>query len=589
VGRTGSTGRRGTPNGRRRRANGAPAYTRAVKIALLQIDATVGALDANATAILAAADRAHAEGARLAVTPELVLPGYPPRDLLLISSFRTECERALMRIAHEAPPGLALLVGTIGPAPQGTMTSNCAALVRGGRVEARFGKTLLPTYDVFDERRYFEPNVDPAASVFDLDPADPSTRVGVVICEDGWNDAELWGASRRYALDPVEEVVRAGARTVVNLSASPFAAQKWQTRRKILAHAARRHCIATVYANAVGGNDGLIFEGASLAFGDDGLPRGQAAVFAEDVAVVDLGGPPIELPPRVDLDDIRAALVLGIRDYFRKVGARDAVVGLSGGIDSALVATLAVEALGADHVTGIGMPSPYSSEGSVVDARDLATRLGIDFHLVPISGTFAAYRTQLGALFEENPSPPGWRDLTEENLQSRIRGATLMAFSNRTGAIVLTTGNKSECAVGYATLYGDTCGGLAVIADLFKIEIYALCRRINALAEAAGGVAPIPESTLTKPPSAELRPDQTDQDDLPPYEVLDRILGALIVRELGVEDAARATGDPIDLVRSIARRVRTNEYKRQQFPPTLRVSDRAWVGRQYPIAQGFFE
>ncbi len=560
-----------------------------MKIALLQLDATVGALDHNAAAIVEAAWRAHRAGARLAVAPELVLPGYPPRDLLLVPSFRTECDRALARVAQEAPPELALLVGTIGHVGFGTGSQNVAALVRGGRVEATFAKSLLPNYDVFAERRYFEPNTDPASSVFELDPGDPASRVGVVICEDGWNDGELWGGTRRYALDPVEEVVRAGARVVVNLSASPYAAHKWAIRRKILAHAARRHRVATVYANAVGGNDGLIFDGASFAYGPDGAPRGEARRFVEDVAVIDLDGPPVELPARDDLDDVRSALVLGIRDYFRKVGAQDAVIGLSGGIDSALVATLAVEALGPEHVTGIGMPSPISSEHSVRDAEDLARRLGIRFHLVPIGPALAGYDAQLHELLAANPAKPGWNDLTRENLQSRIRGATLMAFSNRTGAILLTTGNKSECAVGYCTLYGDTCGGLAVIADLFKVEVYALSRRINQRAIEAGQVAPIPESSITKPPSAELRPDQTDQDDLPPYEVLDRVLDAIIVKELGVEEAARRTGDPVDLVRSIVRRVRQNEYKRQQFPPTLRVSDRAWVGREYPIAQRFFD
>jgi NAD+ synthase (glutamine-hydrolysing) len=558
-----------------------------MKVALLQVDATVGAPAQNADAVIAAAERAHAEGAVLAVAPELVVPGYPPRDLLLITSFRTECDRALAKIAQKAPPSLALLVGTIGHVPTGTGMQNSAALVRGGRVEAMYSKTLLPTYDVFDERRYFEPNPGPAASVFDVD----GTRVGVAICEDGWNDAELWGNARRYSIDPVEEVVKAGARVVVNLSASPYAARKWQTRRRMLAHAARRHRVATLYCNAIGGNDGLIFDGASLVFGADGVARGECASFAEDMRVVDLEGPPIELSTRNELDDIRSALVLGLRDYFRKVGAShgDCVIGLSGGIDSALVAALAVEAFGSDRVVGLGMPSQYSSDHSIRDAEELANNLGMRFHLVPIADTFAAYRAQLAPLMAASPPPPGFRDLTEENLQSRIRGATLMAYSNRTGAFVLTTGNKSECAVGYCTLYGDTCGGLAVIGDLFKIEVYALSRRINELAIAAGRVPPIPESTLIKAPSAELRPDQTDQDDLPPYEVLDRVLEALIVRELGVEDTANLTGDPLELVRAIARRVRTNEYKRQQFPPTLRVSDRAWVGRAYPIAQKFFE
>lgn len=550
-----------------------------MKVALLQIDATVGAPSSNADAVIAAAERAFAAGAELAVAPELVVPGYPPRDLLMVSSFRTECDRAVQKIAQHAK--LPLLVGTVGHVPFGTGAQNVAALIRDGRVEATYAKTLLPTYDVFDERRYFEPNPNPSASVFELD----GTRVGVVICEDAWNDAELFTSSRRYALDPVEEVARAGARVIVTLSASPFAARKWDMRRQIFAHASRRHRAATVYCNAIGGNDGLIFDGSSYVYGADGAPRGECASFAEDLQVIDTEGPPITLSERNVLDDVRAALVLGVRDYFRKVGAKRAVIGLSGGIDSALVAALAVEALGAENVVGLAMPSPYSSDHSIRDAEDLARRLNIEFHLVPIHATLSGYQSQLDALLKASPPPAGWRDLTEENLQSRIRGATLMAYSNRTGAFVLTTGNKSECAVGYCTLYGDTCGGLAVIADLFKVEVYALCRRINELS----AVPPIPESTLTKPPSAELRPNQTDQDDLPPYEVLDRVLDALIVRELGVEDAARLTGDPIELVRSIARRVRTNEYKRQQFPPTLRVSDRAWVGREYPIAQKYFD
>ena len=483
-----------------------------MKLALLQLDSTVGALAANASAIVEAAGRARADGADLAIAPELILCGYPPRDLLLVSSFRAACDGALGRLAGAVPAD-------------------------------------LPT-----------------------------------ICEDAWNDAELWDR-RRYPLDPVQEVVRAGARLVVNMSASPFAAGKWATRRKILTHAAHRHGVAMAYVNAIGGNDGLIFDGGSMVVGADGEMRGEADTFREVVKVIDVDGPAVTPRARDDIDDVRQALVLGSRDYFRKVGARRGVIGLSGGIDSALVATLAVEALGQDAVTGIGMPSPYSSDHSIRDAEELAKRLGIRFHLVPISPFFSAYQAGLGEMLDAYPHPE--KDLTEDNLQARIRGATLMAFSNRTGALVLTTGNKSECAVGYCTLYGDTCGGLAVIADLFKVEVYALCRRINERAVAGGKQPPIPDSTLTKPPSAELRPGQTDQDDLPPYEVLDRILEGLIERDLGIEDAAAYSNTSIDLVRSIARRVRTNEYKRQQFAPTLRVTDRAWVGRAYPIAQRF--
>jgi NAD+ synthase (glutamine-hydrolysing) len=555
-----------------------------MKIGLLQLDSTVGALRANAEAIARAAHRAQAEGAEFAVTPELILCGYPPQDLLLVSSFRAACEGALERLAEQVPASLPLVVGTIGRLPTGTGLQNVGALLRGGKVEMLFPKTLLPTYDVFDERRYFEPASEPGTNVFEVRPGDASTRVGVTICEDCWNDAELWPA-RRYAMDPVEEVAKSGARFVVNLSASPFAAGKWRTRHQILTHASHRHKIPTAYVNAVGGNDGLLFDGRSFVVGAGGKLLAEAPGFQEAILVVDTEGAAIDPPLHDDLDDVHDALVMGIRDYFRKVGARSAVVGLSGGIDSALVATLAVEALGPDAVTGIGMPSPYSSEHSIRDAEDLAKRLGIRFHLVPIGSAFSSFKDGLSEMFAGHPRLA--TDLTEDNLQARIRGTTLMAFSNRTGALVLTTGNKSECAVGYCTLYGDTCGGLAVIADVFKVQVYALCRRINERASRAGKVPPIPENTLEKAPSAELHPDQKDQDDLPPYPVLDRILEGLIERDLGIEDAAAFSQAPIDLVRSIARRVRSNEYKRQQFAPTLRVTDRAWVGRAYPIAQRF--
>ncbi len=557
-------------------------YVAGVRLALLQLDPTVGALEANAAAIRDAAVEAQRAGARLAVTPELALPGYPPLDLLLVSSFVPDVERTLERLAGELPGDLVVIVGTVARAPSGGLW-NAAAILRGGRVEAVFPKTLLPTYDVFDERRYFVPGDTPASAIFTL--AD-GARVGITICEDAWNDAELF-ARRRYAIDPVEALAGAGIDLLVNLSASPFARGKIARRREIFAHAARRHGVPTALCNAVGGDDGLIFDGASCAFDREGRMLAEGAAFEQGVILVDTGAPPVAPTLRDALDDTRAALVLGVRDYFRKVGVKDAVLGLSGGIDSALVAALAVEALGTEHVTGLAMPSRYSSDHSVRDAMDLAARLGITCHLVPIAPMVDAYQGGLEEMLAIAPSPPGWKDLTEENLQSRVRGATLMAWSNRTGALVLTTGNKSECAVGYCTLYGDTCGGLAVIADLFKVEVYALSRHLNARARARGLAEPIPESSLEKPPSAELRPGQTDQDDLPPYEVLDRILEALVVRELGVEEAAAATGDSLDLVRSIARRMRVNEYKRQQYAKALRVSERAWVGRVYPIAQRY--
>ncbi|MBL8714545.1 MAG: NAD+ synthase [Myxococcales bacterium] len=555
-----------------------------MRIALLQLNPTVGALAENAASILAAAQRAVEAGADLAITPELSLPGYPPLDLLLVSSFVPDVERALEDLARRLPPELPVLVGTVARAPDSPHLWNAAALLRGGRVEAVFPKTLLPTYDVFDEQRYFAAGTHPERSVFTLASG---ARVGVTICEDAWNDAELLDGRPRYPLDPVAALAGAGIDVLVNLSASPFAKGKIARRRAIFGHAARRHGVPTALCNAVGGNDGLIFDGASCVFDREGRLVGEAAAFDTEVVVFATDGAPRAPAPRDDLDDVRAALVLGVRDYFRKVGVADAVLGLSGGIDSALVAALAVEALGKEHVAGLAMPSPYSSDHSVRDAEELARRLGIPCHLVPISPMFASYQSGLAPMLGVAPMPPGWKDLTEENLQSRIRGATVMAWSNRTGALVLTTGNKSECAVGYCTLYGDTCGGLAVIADLFKVEVYALARHLNARAVAAGGVAPIPDSTLEKPPSAELRPDQTDQDDLPPYDVLDRLLEALVVRELGIDAAAEATGEPRALVASIARRVRTNEYKRQQYAKALRVSERAWVGRVYPIAQRY--
>jgi len=556
-----------------------------VRIALLQLNPTVGALAENAARIVAAAEHAAAAGADLALTPELALPGYPPLDLLLVSSFVPDVQRTLEELARKLPPALPVLVGTVAQASGTNELWNAAALLRGGRVEAVFPKTLLPTYDVFDEQRYFVPGTHPERSVFVLESG---ARVGVTICEDAWNDDdELLDGRPRYPIDPVAALAGAGIDVLVNLSASPFAKGKIARRRVIFGHAARRHRVPTALCNAVGGNDGLIFDGASCVFDREGRLLGEAAAFVAEVVVLDTEGAPREAVVRDDLDDIRAALVLGVRDYFSKVGVADAVLGLSGGIDSALVAALAVEALGKDHVVGLAMPSPYSSDHSVRDAEELARRLGIPCHLVPISPMFASYQAGLAPMLGVAPKPPGWKDLTEENLQSRIRGATVMAWSNRTGALVLTTGNKSECAVGYCTLYGDTCGGLAVIADLFKVEVYALARHLNARAIAAGGVGPIPDSTLEKPPSAELRPDQTDQDDLPPYDVLDKLLEALVVRELGIDAAAEATSEPRALVAAIARRVRTNEYKRQQYAKALRVSERAWVGRVYPIAQRY--
>lgn len=566
-----------------------------MKIALAQLDTTIGDLAGNARLVLEACAEASAQGATLIVLSELVVTGYPPRDLLNVGEFRAACDAAVESIVRELPPGLFAIFGAPRsrprdgcPAAPGTFDRggralwNTAIVAERGRIVAEVPKALLPTYDVFDERRYFEPAPEQMARVFEL----AGKRVGVTICEDMWNDRLFWGEDRLYDRDPVAEAVEQGAELVVNVSASPFAQHKFDVRRRMVSHAARRWRVPVVYVNAVGGNDGLLFDGHSHAFAEDGEPIVELPFFERAVRTIELGER--TTLPRVDeLEVLNRALVTGVRDYARKTGMSRWVLGLSGGIDSALVAAIGSLALGAENGAALAMPSRYSSEHSLEDARTLATKLKLPFETIPIEPAHAAYETMLTAPLDRHPLPDG--DVTWENVQARIRGATLMAWANRTGALLLTTGNKSECAVGYCTLYGDTCGGLAVIADLFKVEVYALSRRINELAIVAGKVPPIPESTLTKAPSAELRPNQTDQDDLPPYEVLDRVLDALIVRELGVEDAAKLTQDPLELVRNIARRVRTNEYKRQQFPPTLRVSDRAWVGREYPIAQRFFE
>ncbi|HUK38605.1 MAG TPA: NAD+ synthase [Methanomicrobiales archaeon] len=544
-----------------------------MRLLLLQLNPTIGDLPGNAAKIREGVVSAGRGSADLIVTPELALTGYPPRDLLLFRRYvekALETARALAADLSGFPP---VLVGAAQPNPAsvGRPLSNVALLLRGGEVVGVFGKTLLPTYDVFDEDRYFEPAVGP--QILEL----AGTKVGISICEDIWNDADFWN-QKRYHSDPIQELVKAGAKCLVNISASPFTAGKQQLREKMLSGIARKYGIPLLYVNQAGGNDDLVFDGRSCAFNASGSLIARAAAFAEDRLAVDIFG---NAPAGVHPDDfspeaeIWNALVLGTRDYVRKTGFARALIGLSGGIDSSLVAAIAVEALGRENVLGVLMPSPFSSGGSVTDAQALGSALGIRTTLIPISGIMYAFDGALAAEFAGLA-----RDITEENLQARIRGTLLMALSNKSGALLLSTGNKSEIAVGYCTLYGDTNGALAVIADVPKTMVYRIARWIN-----ARGPAPvIPESVFLKAPSAELRPDQTDQDTLPPYDLLDEVLHRLIELHESPAEIVAAGFDPAVAYR-IAHMVKIAEFKRKQLPPGIKVTDRAFgTGWRMPIA-----
>jgi NAD+ synthase/NAD+ synthase (glutamine-hydrolysing) len=543
-----------------------------MKIALLQIDPTVGDLTGNAELILQALGEASTRGADLAVTPELALVGYLPRDLLLSPGFVRQSWEVLGDLARAAAPLPPVLVGIPEPntSDTGRPLFNAAVLLRGGRADQRFRKSLLPTYDVFDEDRYFEPFHGP--QVLDVN----GTRLGISICEDIWNDRDFW-KRRRYHHDPIEELVRAGAKAIINLSASPFSAGKHARREEMLSSMAHKHGVPVTYVNQYGGNDDLVFDGRSCAFDADGVPIARGRSFDADVVVCDVfAATPIA--PADDLgveSEIWRALVLGTRDYVRKCGFETAVLGLSGGIDSALTATIAAEALGPDRVLGVMMPSPYSSRGSVEDARQLAANLGIETMILPIESAMRAYGQTLRDGLGAEPC-----DVTAENIQARIRGNLLMALSNDRGSLLLTTGNKSELAVGYCTLYGDMSGGLAVIADVPKTMVYRVARWHNQ----STGRPVIPEATLTKAPSAELRPNQTDQDSLPPYEVLDDILQRHIERHQPADEIIAAGLDAATVTR-VLRLVRNAEFKRKQAPPVLKVTDRAFgTGWRMPIA-----
>jgi NAD+ synthase (glutamine-hydrolysing) len=557
-----------------------------VKIALAQINPTVGDFTGNAKKILEFAARALDRGAELAIFPELAVCGYPPADLLEKSSFIARAEQAIEKITAWTATNahLAILCGTVMPAvsPVGKRVRNVAVLLRDGKMNFVQQKMLLPFYDVFDEQRYFEPAVEQTLTALDGQP------LAITICEDAWNDKDFWPRPI-YQIDPVEalmgqwgtqpEDLAKRQRMILNISASPYCQGKPLVRQKMLAALAERHGAYVVMVNQVGGNDGLVFDGSSLVIGPKGRVLSRAASFAEDLVIFDtdaeVAGTAVSSGTVLDeVAEVWKALVLGTRDYVRKCGFTKALVGLSGGIDSALVAAIAVEALGAENVLGVGMPSEYSSLGSIGDARTLAKSLGIRFEMLPIHDVFAQYQNVLRPLFEGTPF-----GLAEENLQSRIRGALLMALSNKFGSLVLTTGNKSEMSTGYCTLYGDMVGALAVIGDVMKTKVYALSRYVNRKREV------IPWATIEKPPSAELRPEQRDTDSLPPYEVLDPILEAYVERYCSAEQIADEQGIDVVLVRSVIQLVERSEYKRQQAAPVLKVTKKSFgMGRRFPIA-----
>ncbi len=549
-----------------------------MKIALAQINPTVGDFSGNLEKIVAASRRASAEGARLTVFSELAICGYPPADFLEKPSFLARCRTAVDELASAtADLSTAVVAGVALPTEPGSgkPAVNAAVLLDSGRLLLEQHKRLLPFYDVFDEQRYFSPSRQ--QQVVELD----GLRLAISICEDAWNDKNFWHR-RLYSVDPMEELMRQHPAIHINLSSSPFWHGKRAIRREMLAAIARRDGVPVLMCNQVGGDDSLLFDGSSLAIDAQGELIAQAASFAEDLVVVDpflsVGAPGFTaLRPEPKDDDTEAAyhaLVLGTRDYVRKCGFSKVLVALSGGIDSALVAAIAKDALGAENVLGIGMPSPYSSSGSIDDSRKLAANLGIRFELIGISDLFEEYTKALGPLFE-GLKP----DTTEENIQSRIRGTLMMALSNKFSALVLTTGNKSEMAVGYCTLYGDMVGALAVIGDLVKTRVYAVCRWLNRDSEV------IPHAILEKPPSAELRPGQKDTDSLPPYEVLDPILEAYVERYEPPERIAEERGFPLELVQQVVRLVERSEYKRQQAAPVLKVTTKSFgTGRRFPIA-----
>jgi NAD+ synthase (glutamine-hydrolysing) len=548
-----------------------------MRIGIAQINPTVGDLRGNFEKILTAYERLVAAGAELVLAPELAITGYPPQDLVFKSRFVPQNLEVLERL-HQCLGVVPLLIGYVDRNEgRGKPFFNGAALLERGQPILKSFKTLLPTYDVFDEDRYFEPGS--GGEVFAI----AGRRVGVTICEDIWTQEYL--PRPLYDLELVASLVAKGAEIIVNLSASPFSVRKVGTRREMVAKVARTHQRPIVYCNVVGGNDELVFDGSSIAFNRAGELIAQLPSFQTVEAVVDTDSTAALPPPSDDLmAELFGALSLGVRDYLTKCNFKSAVLGLSGGIDSAVVAAIAVDALGSDNVLGVSMPSPYSSRGSIDDALALAHNLGIRCLQIPIGDAFLAFKAQFKKIFAGLPE-----DATEENMQSRLRGMILMALSNKFGHLLLTTGNKSELAVGYCTIYGDMAGGLAVISDVPKTLVYQLARWINLNNSRAGHGEIIPASTIEKPPSAELKPGQVDQDSLPPYDILDQIL-QLYVEENQSACEIVARGFEEKTVRWIQRRVDLNEYKRAQAAPGIKVTSRAFgLGRRMPIAQQYID
>lgn len=552
-----------------------------MKIALAQINPTIGALAANAEKIAAVAQQAAAAGAELVIFPEMAIGGYPPRDLVEKTDF-VAASRSWLEWASRQAPSTAILCGCATPAAAETGKSvhNSALVLKNGELLFQQSKMLLPTYDVFDESRNFAPAE--RQRVWEWG----GLRLAITICEDAWNDKHFWPQRhmrRLYAQDPVADQLRQGADLLINISASPYSHGKMGVREEMLGAIAREYQVPVLLVNQVGGNDQLVFDGSSLVLGAMGELRARLHAFAEDWMVLDSSDWQglVRARPAQEIEAAYHALVLGTRDYVRKCGFSRVLLGLSGGVDSAVTAAIAVAALGAKSVLGVAMPGPYSSQGSLADARQLAVNLGIALEEVPIGPGFAALNGMLAPWFA-GLAPDAAADLTQQNLQSRLRGMVLMAGSNRLGALLLSTGNKSELAVGYCTLYGDMAGGLSVISDVLKTEVYALARHINREREI------IPRATLEKAPSAELKQDQTDEQDLPPYEILDQVIRDYIEEYRTAEHIAARRNLALPLVRGLIQRMDRAEHKRQQAAPGLKISKKAFgMGRRFPIAQQY--